>query len=245
MRWKIALSYLGTNYAGWQRQPGDLTVQQVLEESLSTILRQPIEIIGCGRTDAGVHARHYIAHFDAESFDTAKTVYHTNAILPTDIAIHSIVEADPEFHARYDATERLYCYYLHFEKDPFLHSTSYYFHQAHEINWDALHESAAVLLSFDQFKPFCKTGSDADHYRCRIMESSWQVDEHKAVYTIRANRFLRGMVRLIVGASLNAGINKITVEQIKDSLRDQSAMPHAWSVPAQGLFLEDIVYPKE
>lgn len=219
-----------------------MTVQQVLEEALTTILRQPIEIIGCGRTDAGVHARYYVAHFDAEPFDVIKTVYHVNAILPTDIAIHSIKEASSEFHARYDATERLYRYYLHFEKDPFLQSTSYYFHQAHEINPEALKESAALLFQYDQFKPFCKTGSDADHYRCKIMESTWEVKDKQAVYTVRANRFLRGMVRLIVGASLNAGIGKISVDQINESLRDQSAMPHAWSVPAQGLFLEEIVY---
>jgi tRNA pseudouridine38-40 synthase len=244
MRWKIALSYLGTQYAGWQRQPGDMTVQQVLEEALTTILRQPIEVVGCGRTDAGVHARHYIAHFDAEPFDISKAVYHTNAILPADIAIQSIAEESSEFHARFDATARLYRYYLHFEKNPFLQNTSYYFHQAHDINHEDLHESAALFLLFEQFKPFCKTGSDADHYRCKIMESSWEIDEHKAVYTIRANRFLRGMVRLIVGASLNVGIGKITVEQIKESLSDQSAMPHAWSVPAQGLFLEEIVYGK-
>jgi len=242
MRWKIILSYLGTNYAGWQRQPGDLTVQQVLEESFSTILRQPIEIVGCGRTDTGVHARYYVAHFDADQFDSTKTIYHVNAILPADIGIHSLDPVSPEFHARYDATERMYKYYLNFEKDPFLQTTSYYFHQAHALNRHALMESAALLAQFDQFKPFCKTGSDADHYKCVMMESSWMVSDQHAVFTIRANRFLRGMVRLIVGATLNAAIDKITVDQIRKSLEEQTPMPHAWSVPAHGLFLEKVIY---
>ena len=244
MRWKVELSYLGTNYAGWQRQPGDLTVQQVLEESFSTILRQPIELIGCGRTDTGVHARNYVAHFDADQLDATKTVYHVNAILPTDIAIHSLNPVSPDFHARYDATERVYKYYLHFEKDPFLNTTSYYFHQAHALNRHALQESASLLTQYDQFKPFCKTGSDADHYKCVLMESSWMVNEQQAIFTIRANRFLRGRVRLIVGASLNAAIDKITIGEIKKSMEEQSPMPHAWSVPAHGLFLENVVYKK-
>jgi tRNA pseudouridine38-40 synthase len=243
MRWKITLSYLGTHYAGWQRQPGDLTVQQVVEEAFSTILRQPIEIVGCGRTDAGVHARKYVAHLDvAEVEPTSKLIYQVNSILPHDIALHSIEQADPEFHARFDANERMYRYYLHFNKDPFLLNTSFYFQQGKELDTDLLHESAALLLPFDQFKPFCKTGSDADHYRCKLMVSSWSVNEGRGVYTIRANRFLRGMVRLITGACLNVALGKITLEEMKESLEQQTPIPQAWSVPAEGLFLEEIVY---
>jgi tRNA pseudouridine38-40 synthase len=242
MRWKITLSYLGTNYAGWQRQPGDLTVQQVLEESFTTILRQPIELVGCGRTDAGVHARHYVAHFDAEPFDTSKILYQINAILPMDIAVQSIEETDPEFHARFDGKERMYKYFMHFKKDPFLQSTSFFFHQAAELNIDALQKSAALILQYQNFLPFCKTGSDADHYKCVLQESSWEVKEGSAVYTVRANRFLRGMVRLMVGSCLNAGLGKISLGQMKESLDQQLPMPHAWSVPAQGLFLEEVVY---
>jgi len=242
MRWKITLSYLGTHYAGWQRQPGDLTVQQVLEESFTAILRQPIEIVGCGRTDAGVHARKYAAHFDAEPFVASKTLYQVNAILPPDIAVNAIEETHADFHARFDGKERLYKYFMHFEKDPFLQNTSYYFHQAADLNKITLQESAALLLQYENFMPFCKTGSDADHYKCVLMESSWEVKEGRAVYTVRANRFLRGMVRLIVGTCLNVALGKISIDQMKDSLDQQVPMPHAWSVPAEGLFLEEVVY---
>ena len=243
MRWKITLSYLGTSYAGWQRQPGDLTVQQVVEEAFSTIMRQQIEIVGCGRTDTGVHARKYVAHLDVVDIEpTAKLIYQVNSILPHDIALHSIEQAASEFHARFDANERMYRYYLHFNKDPFLLNTSFYFQQSKELHIDQLHESAALLLQYDQFKPFCKTGSDADHYRCKIMESSWSVKDGRGVYTIRANRFLRGMVRLITGACLNVALGKITLEEMQESLDLQTPIPQAWSVPAEGLFLEEIVY---
>ncbi len=242
MRWKIELSYLGTNYAGWQRQAGDLTIQQILEEAFITVLREPIEIVGCGRTDAGVHARHYVAHFDAGPFDKAKCLYQINAVLPRDIAVNTVEETTPAFHARFDAKERMYKYYLHFEKDPFLQNTSFYFHQAHDLNIEVLHSSAALLLKYDAFLPFCKTGSDVDHYRCTLMKSSWQVEDQRAVYTICANRFLRGMVRLVVGACLHAALGKISIDQVRDSLDRQLPLPHAWSVPAEGLFLESVQY---
>jgi tRNA pseudouridine38-40 synthase len=243
MRWRITLSYLGTSYAGWQRQPGDLTVQQVLEEAFSTILRQTIEVVGCGRTDTGVHAREYVAHTDVIDVDPSdKIVYQLNAILPSDIAIHSIAIADPAFHARFDAIKRQYTYYLHFKKDPFLNGLSWYFHQQAVLDWGKMHEAAALLLQYNQFKPFCKSGSDADHYTCQLIESVWTVSEHKAQYTIAANRFLRGMVRLIVGACLNTGLGKISIEEIKECLEKQTPLPHAWSVPAEGLYLEKVDY---
>jgi len=246
MRWRITLSYVGSAYAGWQRQPGDLTVQQVLEEAMTTILRQPVEVVGCGRTDTGVHARYYVAHADVMDTEPSdKLMYQLNAVLPSDIAIHHLEIADPEFHARFDATERQYKYYLHFQKDPFLNGLSWYFHQHGMIDWSKSNAVASLLLQYNQFKPFCKTGSDADHYNCQLMESVWTVHEHQAVYTVKANRFLRGMVRLIVGACINAGLGKISLEEIRESLEKQSSLPHAWSVPAEGLYLEKIVYRKK
>ena len=138
MRYKIILSYLGTRYAGWQKQPGDKTVQQTIEDAFSTILRQGIELTGCGRTDAGVHARNYVAHTDLQLEDTSaerisKVIYQLNAILPRDIVIHQIAEIHPEFHARFDAKERTYRYYMHFEKDPFKQETSFYFHAINQL----------------------------------------------------------------------------------------------------------------
>jgi tRNA pseudouridine38-40 synthase len=245
MRWKIQLRYLGTAYCGWQRQPDERSVQQVLEESLGTILRQEIEVTGCGRTDAGVHARMYVAHFDAEPIaDVAKTIYQLNAILPHDVAIEKLETVISTFHARYDAIVRGYKYYIHFEKDPFRQDQSYYFQQHRDLNTERMQAAANLLLDFEQFKPFCKTGSDADHFICYLKESRWDIGAHEAVYTVQANRFLRGMVRLIVGATLNAGLGKISLTTLKSCLDTQSVLPQAWSVPAHGLFLEKVEYPQ-
>ncbi|MDZ4749354.1 MAG: tRNA pseudouridine(38-40) synthase TruA [Saprospiraceae bacterium] len=244
MRWKIQLSYLGTSYCGWQRQPSDPSVQQTMEEAFSLILRQPIEIIGCGRTDTGVHARSYVAHTDVEDFTlNEKLVYHLNALLPKDIAIHHIEETSPEFHARFDAIERYYRYHIHFHKDPFLNGLSCFLHQHIPFDQQKMKEAASLLLQYHQFKPFCKTGSDADHFKCTLTESAWNFTNDHAVYSIKANRFLRGMVRLIVGACLNVGLGKISLAELKDSLDQQTILEHAWSVPAEGLYLENVVYP--
>jgi tRNA pseudouridine38-40 synthase len=244
MRWKLSLHYLGTAYAGWQRQPDAVSVQQVVEEALSTILRQPIEITGCGRTDAGVHARNYIAHFDAELNDEpGKVVYHVNAILPHDISIQSISATHDTFHARYDAIWRHYRYYMHAEKDPLLYGRSFYFHPHAEMDQDKMKEAAALFIDYKQFKPFCKTGSDAENYQCQLIVTEWSFEEYQSMYSIRANRFLRGMVRLIVGACLNVGLGKISVEDVKRALETQQELRHAWSVPPEGLFLESVTYP--
>lgn len=207
------------------------------------MLRQPIDITGCGRTDAGVHARWYIAHFDADiSESPAKVLYQVNAILPHDIALYRLEEASPDFHARFDAVSRTYRYYLHFEKNPFLHGQSFYFHYRQQLHEEALHEAAALLLQYQHFKPFCKTGTDANHYACELMISQWQLGKDNAMYTITANRFLRGMVRLVVGACLNAGLGKISIADLRHALEQQTTVPHAWSVPPEGLFLEDVLY---
>lgn len=243
MRWRITLSYLGTAYCGWQRQPNDSSVQQTLEEAFAMILRQPVEITGCGRTDTGVHARFYVAHADVTDVPlNDKVVYQLNAVLPHDIALLSITETDPNFHARFDAIERHYRYYIHFNKDPFRMSTSWYLHQHTPLDQDKMHKAAALLMQFDQFKPFCKTGSDADHFKCTLSESTWTFSEDGAVYSIKANRFLRGMVRLIVGACINVGLGKVTLDEMKACLENQSMLPHAWSVPAEGLYLEEVGY---
>lgn len=246
MRWQIHLSYLGTNFCGWQRQPNAMSVQQTLEEAFALILRQPVEMVGCGRTDTGVHARNYVAHADVVDFPlTDKVVYQINAVLPLVISVNRIVETHETFHARFDAVERQYKYYMHFNKDPFLNGLSYYFHQETSLDPEKMQSAAELLLQFGDFLPFCKTGSDADHFRCKLTESEWVFEDGKAVYSISANRFLRGMVRLIVGACLNVGLGKISLEELKDNLENQTPLAHAWSVPAEGLYLEEIVYSQE
>lgn len=243
MRWRIQLSYLGTQYCGWQRQPHDVSVQQTLEEAIETIIRQPVSIVGCGRTDTGVHASQYVAHADVENIEpSGKLLYQLNAILPDDIAVQGIEVADPAFHARFDATFRAYRYFIHFAKDPFRNGLSFYFPQAHLLQKDVMHQVASMLLEYEQFQPFCKTGSDADHFRCTMMSSAWTFEEGSAMYEVRANRFLRGMVRLIVGACLNAGLGKVSLEEIKSAMEAQSILPHAWSVPPEGLYLHEIKY---
>ena len=243
MRWKIHLSYSGTAYCGWQRQPGDPSVQQTLEEAFSLILRQPVEIVGCGRTDTGVHARAYTAHADIQDAEpTDKILYQLNAVLPHDIALHSIEGTDADFHARFDAVERHYQYYVHFHKDPFARNQSYFFQHHTGLDQPAMHAAATLLMQYQYFQPFCKTGSDAEHFKCLLTESKWIFENGHAVYSIKANRFLRGMVRLIVGACLNIGLHKITFEELKESLDNQSQLPHAWSVPPEGLFLEKVTY---
>ncbi len=244
MRWQIHLSYLGTNYCGWQKQPSSPSVQQTIEEAFTLILKQPIAIVGCGRTDTGVHARAYVAH--AEVIDvqlTDKVVYQINAVLPLDISINEISEVHENFHARFDAVERHYKYYLHFNKNPFLNGTSYYFHQQTALDPSRLHAAAALLMEYDEFLPFCKTGSDADHFRCELTESKWVINEERATYSIKANRFLRGMVRLTVGACINVAMGKPTLNDLRECLERQTTLNHAWSVPAEGLFLEKIIYP--
>lgn len=243
MRFRLTLSYLGTNFSGWQKQPGDPSVQQTLEQALSTLLREPIEVTGCGRTDAGVHARNYVAHFDASTeVVTGALQYQLNSILPLDIAIHAIAVADPNFHARFDAVQRTYRYYLHFEKNPFLQHQSYLFPFKKELNLELLDAAAQLLKEYEQFKPFCKTGSDAEHYIVYLKESNWEMKPDGMVYTISGNRFLRGMVRMVVGATLNVALGKITLLQLKHAMDTQTMIPKAWSVPPEGLFLEKISY---
>ncbi|MEO6133020.1 MAG: tRNA pseudouridine(38-40) synthase TruA [Saprospiraceae bacterium] len=246
MRLRIELSYFGKEYSGWQKQPGDVTVQQTLEDAFSTILREPVEVTGCGRTDAGVHARKYIAHMDVSSGSIpSKLLYQINSILPLDIAVHSITETDYSFHARHSAVERHYMYYIHFEKNPFIREQSFYFNQNAELEMMAIQEVALLLKNYTEFFPFCKTGSGAEHYKCTVTESHWLFEEGKATFSIKANRFLRGMVRLIVGTCLNAGLGKLNVKTIQECLELQVPLPVQLSVPPEGLFLEDVIYPDD
>jgi tRNA pseudouridine38-40 synthase len=243
MRWRIQLSYLGTHYCGWQRQNNGPSVQQTLEEAFGLILQQPIEIVGCGRTDADVHARQYVAHLDVLDVSiTEKVFYQINAVLPHDISIHQIDSVDSNFHARFDAIDRQYKYYIHFEKNPFKNDQSFFFNQHVKLNQEMMHKEAALLLHYQEFQPFCKTGSDADHFKCALTTSAWSFEKNHAIYTITSNRFLRGMVRLIVGAGLNIGLGKMSIADLRNCLENQSSLPYAWSVPPEGLFLEEVNY---
>jgi tRNA pseudouridine38-40 synthase len=245
MRYFIEASYLGTNYAGWQRQPSDPTIQQTLEEAFSLILREEIQITGCGRTDAGVHAQQYYFHFDTEQTFTANLLRRFNKYIPADIGLRTVYLVPSDVSARFSAVRRTYRYVLKFSKDPFSEGTALWYPYSDTLDKESMEQVAQLLLQYDTFKPFCKEGSDAKHYRCQLFESSWTFSEKDAVFTISANRFLRGMVRLIVGACIQAGRGKISLDDIKSAMQDQTSLQYAESIAAHGLHLVGVEYPED
>lgn len=244
MRYKALISYMGTNYCGWQNQPNALSVQEVIESKLSLMLRQKIPVIGCGRTDAGVHAKNYALHFDCTDSMPENFVFKLNQFLPKDISVLQMAECDEGFHARFDASRRSYTYYLHGNKDPFDNEQSFYFHQLDKLNLKDMNTACDILLSSKEFAPFCKSNSDANTMNCDIFICKWDflVNVDRMEFHISADRFLRGMVRLIVGMMINVGIGKISIETLKIAMNNQSIIPHSWSVPAHGLFFENVEY---
>jgi tRNA pseudouridine38-40 synthase len=245
MRYFAELAYRGTAYSGWQNQPGQISVQQTLEQAFSTILGTPIEVVGCGRTDAGVHARQYFLHFDYLGAFPREFLRRFNKFLPPDIAVFRIFEVAPEAHARFDATHRAYEYHIDFVKNPFGTDTAYFYPFAALPDAAAMRQAAALLLDYDHFFTFCKTQSDAKTMRCDLRRAEWEgsPEEGRMVFHIAADRFLRGMVRLIVGMCLNVGTGKVALEEVRHALEQQQWLKKSWSVPPQGLYLTDIRYP--
>jgi len=244
MRYALTLAYDGTNYHGWQVQENAKTVQAEIQNALSTIRRQSTIITGCGRTDTGVHALDYTAHFDTEELLDENIVFKLNSILPSDIAVQSCYVASNDFHARFNAKKRSYEYHMHGKKDPFKDQFSLFFGRFDYVDWERVNEGAQLIKEYDSFFPFCKTNNDLNSYSCQIIESKWtiEIDNKKALFEISANRFLRGMVRLIVGMCLNLGLEKITIEEVKSALDNQVLLTRSWSVPALGLSLSKIEY---
>ena len=245
-RYFLTLAYRGTRYSGWQIQPNAVSVQATIEDVLSTILQEKVDITGCGRTDAGVHASYYVAHFDAEKALPPRFLNALNSLLPADIAIYSVQEVSPEAHARYDAFERSYEYHVTFRKDPFTTETAWFYPQFHKLDLEKMDETAALLPQFEAFFPFCKTDSGVDAYHCTLTHASWERrdDGHGLVFHVTANRFLRGMVRLIVGACIQTGMGQLPVAAVREALEKQVHLPKSLSVPPQGLFLTKVRYPE-
>jgi tRNA pseudouridine38-40 synthase len=244
MRYFAELAYCGTSYAGWQKQPDQRTVQSVLEHWLSTLLRTHVEVTGCGRTDTGVHARYYVAHFDVPELLPENFLFRINQVLPSDIVVYRIWEVAPEAHARFDARHRAYEYHLCGVKDPFRQHTSLYYPRASAVNWEQAQAAVKLLLDYQEFFPFCKSDHDAHTLRCDLRRSEWiwDADTQQGVYHISADRFLRGMVRLIVGMSLQVGLGKLELEQVRHALDTQTLLPKSLSAPPEGLFLTEVVY---
>jgi tRNA pseudouridine38-40 synthase len=243
-RYFIKISYCGTAYNGWQSQPhrSTKTVQETLEQALFTYLREEVQLTGCGRTDTGVHAKDYYAHFDINVLDDISTIkYRVNKILPHDIAIHDIIPVENHAHARFDAMSRSYQYHLHTSKSPFADRSFYYIYETPKL--EVLNQAAGILVKYRDFTTFCKVNSDVHTMDCVITESFWEQHGDQFIYTITANRFLRGMIRLIVGMCLEVARGKVTLLEVEEALEQKRRLQQDWSVPAIGLTLFDIKYP--
>lgn len=243
MRYFIEFSYHGAAYHGWQIQPNAVTVQQVLEEGLSLLTRQKIEVVGAGRTDAGVHAKQLFAHFDVtEPILLDNLIYRLNAYLPADIAVKDLFVVSAESHARFDAIERSYEYWVVQEKNPF------YQDSAHQVvlplNVGIMNAAAKELLGRQDFECFSKTHTDVKTFYCDVRHAAWEQKEDKLVFTITADRFLRNMVRAVVGTLLEIGLGKRPANDMQRVLASKNRGVAGVSVPAKGLYLTRVVYPE-
>lgn len=243
-RYFIQLNYKGTNYHGWQIQPNAITVQEVLKNAFSIILKEDIEITGAGRTDTGVHASFFIAHFNSsrpDLHDDRKLLFKINGFLPKDIALQKIYRVTDNAHARFDAKSRTYHYHIHQEKDPFLLESSYFLSQ--KLDVDLMNNACELLLSHTDFTSFSKLHTDVKTNNCKITQAFWTQEGHKLVFTITADRFLRNMVRAIVGTLIDIGKKKISLDDFVQIIESKNRSDAGVSVPAHGLYLENITYP--
>lgn len=242
MRYFIELQYDGAAYFGWQRQPDVDTVQGTIEDRLSMLLRVPTEIVGAGRTDTGVNASFYTAHFDSDtSIDCAQLAYKLNKVLPQDIAILRIYEVEATKHARFDARQREYTYFLTTHKVPFRRFSAWHF--AVELDVARMNAAARRLLEYDDFTSFAKLNSNNKTNICHISHAEWCVEADGTLrFTIRADRFLRNMVRAIVGTLVDVGRGRYTVEEFDDIIRSRDLSRSSAGAPACGLFLSDVKY---
>lgn len=245
MRYFLELAYCGKAYNGWQAQPGAPSVQQTLQDALSVILRKPVGVVGAGRTDTGVHASFYTAHFDTDAViaDRQQFCYHLNAILPDDIAVSGLKRVRDDAHARFDAVEREYKYYVSTVKDPF--STGTAFRLTLPLDIAAMNGAAALLLEQSDFTSFCKLHSDNKTNICHVRKAYWEVDGKKLVFTISADRFLRNMVRAIVGTLLDVGRGKLDITAFAEITAGRNRSLAGTSAPAHGLFLTRVIYPAD
>lgn len=242
MRYFLQLAYDGTRFHGWQVQPNALAVQQVVDEALSTLLRVPIASTGSGRTDTGVHAAQQFAHFDVSvPLEGEGLCYRLNRLLPPDIAAQALHPVGEEAHARFDALARTYEYRVSLAKDPFLNAYSH--HAWRRPDLGKMNEAAAALLGPADFTTFSKAKGDTPHHRCHLFEASWRQEGELLVFTIRANRFLRGMVRLVVGTLLEVGAGKRSVAEFRAALAARDRRLAGGAAEAAGLFLTRVEYP--
>ena len=247
MRYFIKFSYLGTEFHGSQRQPNGITVQETMEVALKMIFREEVPLTFAGRTDAGVHAREMYAHFNLSASQlpiAPNLVFRLNGILPNSIAIHDIVPVTDEAHARFTAKSRTYEYHIVEHKDPFLHDLATRVRPG--LDFDAMNEAAKYLIGKQDFASFCRSNTDVKTTICDLTYACWEVKEDgHAVFTITADRFLRNMVRAVVGTLFEVGRGKMTIEQFAEVITQHTRTAAGDSAPAEGLYLTKIVYPEE
>lgn len=240
-RWFLYLSYNGTAYHGWQIQPNGISVQAVLEHSLSVLLRHRVAVTGAGRTDSGVHARLMVAHFDTETTIPEQFIQRLNSILPRDIAVHAIRRVRPDAHARFDATARYYEYHVHCGKQVFNEKLSVQLNR--EPDFKAMNRAADILKEYSDFTSFSKLHTDVKTNNCKLLDARWNACDDGWIFTIGADRFLRNMVRSVVGTLLEVGYGRMTEAEFRNVVEAKDRCKAGVSMPAHGLYLVDVQYP--
>lgn len=241
MRYFIEFSYNGSNYHGWQMQPNANSVQETLSRALQIILKSKIDLVGAGRTDAGVHAKKMFAHFDISfEIETQKTAVQLNSFLPNDIAVVRIFLVSDALHARFHAKKRSYEYHIHQTKNVFKNNISWFFQK--DLDVVLMNKAAAILQDHINFESFSKVNTDVNTFNCKIFSAKWISNDDQLIFMISADRFLRNMVRAIVGTTINVGLKKISVAEFEQIILAKNRSKAGFSVPAHGLFLTDITY---
>lgn len=240
-RYFIELSYDGTGFGGFQIQTNTVTIQGALEDALAILYRQPIELTGASRTDAGVHALQNFFHFDTDVLIEPKHLYNLNSILPNSVVVHAIYKVPNDAHARFDAVKRSYIYRIHKAKNPFLEGRSWLY--PYPTSTKMLQEAAAALLLYTDFESFSKRSTSVNTFECHVSNAFWVEEEQDLSFHIDANRFLRGMIRGLVGTMLQVGRGQLTMEQWHEIIRSKDAQRVDFSTPAHGLYLSGIKYP--
>ncbi|MGM0612590.1 MAG: tRNA pseudouridine(38-40) synthase TruA [Bacteroidota bacterium] len=243
-RYFIELSFNGESFHGWQRQKEHYTVQQCLEDYMSVFLKQNVTVMGAGRTDAGVHAKNFFAHtdIDLKGMPINDFVYKMNRFLPPSIVLHSLYPVNKNAHARFDAIERSYKYYITTEKDPFSNTFAYVY--LAPLDLEKMNSAAEYLIGTHDYSSFARSGTDVNNYICTVKQATWVIDNKLFVFHITADRFLRNMVRAIVGTLIDVGRGQIEIEEVEKIMSYKDRQYAGKSVPGKGLFLTEIKYPR-
>ncbi len=242
MRYFLEIAYKGTGYVGWQIQPNGVSVQQKVDEALQTILRADIHCLGCGRTDAGVHAEQFFLHFDTDKIFPDNFILRINTFLPQGIAVKKLIPVHEKAHARFDATMRAYEYRVTFEKNAFLNELLLYRH-LDDLDFDLMHKACEIVKKYNDFPSFCKSKQGSKTTIVNIKELYWRKEGNLSILYVSADRFLRGMVRLMVGAMIQIGKHKMTLEEFDEGIKNKERFKMAMSAPAHALFLIKVEYP--